>query len=227
MGNDLKDRTPLSGKMSQLDFKILYRYSKFSRFEALVIDLLGEKILEAFPAKLTFLSKRMTGNLDFQFLLQVKLIVQYPALTEVFKWGNQINKNRKFYYGWKFQPKDCSVYTWERTEKFINKSRINSGFTVQVKLVNLSSRRCIWSLNRLQQLLCKVTAPSESPSPSECVFTQRWVNVSWSVFLYLGSQFISILWQVLSASSLVWFPLACKGQHTSDIPLINAVRTGK
>jgi len=40
---------------------------------------------------------------------------------------------------------------------------------------HLSSGRCRWSLNRLQQLFCKATAPSESPSPSACVCTQLWV----------------------------------------------------
>lgn len=33
--------------------------------------------------------------------------------------------------------KDCIVYMWERTERMINKSRINFVFTIQVKLVNL------------------------------------------------------------------------------------------
>lgn len=84
----MKVTAPLSGKMSQLDFKILYRYPKFLRFEVLVIDLLEEKIQEVFPvfpANLTLLGERVPGNLDFQLSLRVKLIVQKPAMTEVFK----------------------------------------------------------------------------------------------------------------------------------------------
>lgn len=70
-GNDLKVTAPLSGKMSQLDFKMLYRYPKFLRFEVLVTDLLEEKFQEVFPVfpvNLTVLgnfSKRVPGNLDF------------------------------------------------------------------------------------------------------------------------------------------------------------------
>lgn len=45
-GNDLKVTALLSEKLSQLDFKILYRYPKFLRFKVLVIDLLEEKFQE-------------------------------------------------------------------------------------------------------------------------------------------------------------------------------------
>jgi len=78
-GNDFKVRAPLSGKMSQLDFKILYTYPKFLDFEVLATDLLEEKFQEVFPvfpANLTVSGKRVPGNLDFQSSLMVKLIVQ-------------------------------------------------------------------------------------------------------------------------------------------------------
>lgn len=84
----MKVTAPLSGKMSQLDFKILYRYPKFLMFEVIVIVLLEvtfQEVFPVFPANLTVLGKSVPGNLDFQFSHRVKLIVQNPTVTEMFE----------------------------------------------------------------------------------------------------------------------------------------------
>lgn len=64
-GNDLKVTAPLSGNMSQLDFKISYRYPKFLMFEVIVIVLLEEtfqEVFPVFPANSTVLGKSVPGN---------------------------------------------------------------------------------------------------------------------------------------------------------------------